>query len=278
MMFSTAKAAFLTDDQLRGMAPSVFADRPHDSRSERYSYIPTSRVVTALRGEGFQPVKVTTARVRDTGKLGFEKHMLRFRRSDAALAVGDVFPEIVLVNSHDGSTSYSIMAGLFRLACSNGMVVSAGSLAEEVKVRHSGNNIVDDVIEGSYRVLETSQSALEVAGDWARIELKPAEQMALATGAHHVRFADSDGEVSTPIRPDQFLTARRYDDRKNDLWTTFNRVQENTIKGGLRGVGRDAQGRTRRTSTKEVKGIDGNVNLNKALWKMAEMLAAAVGK
>lgn len=73
--------------------------------------------------------------------------------------------------------------------------------------------------------------------------------------------------------PDQFLAARRFDDRKNDLWTVFNRVQENTIKGGLRGVGQDANGHRRRTSTKEVKGIDGNINLNKALWKMAEHLA-----
>ena len=266
--------SFLSDEQLLQHAPSVFAEQAHVSRSNRYSYIPTSRVVTALRDEGFFPVKVTCSNVRDVSKRGFEKHMLRFRRTDAQLAVGDVFPEVVLVNSHDGSTSYNIMAGLFRLACSNGLVVPCSDATQEVSVRHTGRNIVDDVIEGSYRVLAESTAAIETSKQWGLIELNPHEQQALAVGAHHVRFADSHGEINTPIKPEQFLSARRYDDRKNDLWTVFNRVQENAIKGGLRGVVTDTNGRRRRTSTKEVKGIDGNVSINKALWKMAEFMAS----
>jgi len=268
-------ATFLENDQLRKMAPSVFADRPHDSRSSRYQYIPTARVVDALRDEGFMPVKVTTARTRDESRHGFEKHMIRFRRHDAIATVGDVLPEIVLVNSHDGSTSYNIMAGLFRLVCSNGLVIPQGELAE-CRIRHTGEQIIDDVIEGSYEVLSRSDIALETAQRWGQIQMKPSEQMALAIGAHHLRFADAEGQVETPIQPQQLLTARRWDDNKNDLWTTFNRVQENTIKGGLRGVGRDATGRRRRTTTREVKGIDGNINLNKALWKIAEHMAQTV--
>ena len=45
----------LSDDQIRRVAPSIFADAPHESRSERYSYIPTAAVLTELRKEGFQP-------------------------------------------------------------------------------------------------------------------------------------------------------------------------------------------------------------------------------
>ena len=45
----------LSDDQIRRVAPSIFADAPHESRSERYSYIPTAAVLTELRKEGFLP-------------------------------------------------------------------------------------------------------------------------------------------------------------------------------------------------------------------------------
>lgn len=263
---------FLSDDEIRRVAPSVFAESPHDVCSDRYTFIPTAAVLAGLRREGFQPVKVVTSRTRDETKKGFEKHMIRFRREDTQVVVGDVFPEVVLVNSHDRSTSYNLMAGLFRLACSNGLVVPQEELAQ-TRIRHTGDHIVDDVIEGSYRVLSESTEAIETAQTWGMIELSQPEQQALAIGAHHLRFADAHGNVETPIRPEQFLTPRRMEDDKNDLWTVFNRVQENAIKGGLRGVTRNARGRLRRTSTREVKGIDGNVNLNKALWLVAQHIA-----
>ncbi len=268
--------SFLENDQLAKYAPSIFAEAPHTSRSGRYAYIPTIKVVDALRNEGFAPVKVQAARVREDDRRGFEKHMIRFRRMDsiAGGAVGDVFPEVVLVNSHDGSTSYKLSAGLFRLVCSNGLVVGHG-VSEEVRICHQGKGIVDDVIEGSFRVLEQSKAAIEVANRWGRIELDKPEATALAIGAHHLRFADSDGVVETPIRPEQLLQPRRIADNGNDLWTTFNRIQENAIKGGLRGTAVADNGRRRRVSTREVKGIDGNLNLNRALWKMAEAMAAA---
>lgn len=265
---------FLSNDQIARMAPSVFAESAHESRSSRYQYIPTSKVVDGLRSEGFAPVRVQVSRVRDDGRKGFEKHMIRFRHVDSLVkSVGDVFPEIVLVNSHDGSTSYKLSAGLFRLVCSNGLVVSQGDI-DEVRVKHSGNRIVDDVIEGSYRVLNQSQIGVETASRWSQLQLTSDEANALAVGAHHVRFADADGVIDTPIQPSQLLASRRSDDRKSDLWTTFNRIQENVIRGGLHAYARDESGRRRRVSTREVKGIDGNINLNKALWKMAEHLAA----
>lgn len=263
---------FLSNDELRAKAPSIFAEQEHASRSDRYSFIPTINVVEGLRNEGFMPVKVQVARVGDTDRKGFEKHMIRFRQHDSIVKVGDVLPEVVLVNSHDGSTSYKLSAGLFRLVCSNGLVVPSGAM-EEVKVRHTGTNIVHDVIEGSFKVLSQSNEARETAGRWSQLQLTSDEQTALAIGAHHARFADAEGEIKTPIQPAQFLRARREDDRRADLWTTFNRIQENAIKGGLHGVELDTRGRRRRVTTREVKGIDGNLNLNKAIWKMAEHLA-----
>jgi hypothetical protein len=103
--------------------------------------------------------------------------------------------------------------------------------------------------------------------------MKPEASAALAEAAHVLRFADADGDINTPIRPDQLLIPRRRDDRANDLWTTFNVVQENVIKGGLSAMGRDANGRRRRTTTRQVNGIDQDVRLNKALFVLAERMA-----
>ena len=67
----------LSDDQIRAVAPSIFADTPHESRSERYSYIPTATVLTELRKEGFQPFMVCQTRVRNEDRRDYTKHMLR---------------------------------------------------------------------------------------------------------------------------------------------------------------------------------------------------------
>ena len=64
-----------------------------------------------------------------------------------------------------------------------------------------------------------------------------------------------------PITESQILQPRRFDDNHADLWSTFNRVQENLVKGGL--TGRSANGRQQRT--RPVQGIDQNVRLNRAL-------------
>jgi hypothetical protein len=279
---SMSSASFmpLSDEQMFKVAPSIFANNAHESRSSRYAHIPTVEVVNRLRENGFMPVKVVQSRVlasSDVTRKEFTKHMIRFRHTDYAntqLSVGQVFPEVVMVNSHDGSSSYQLSAGLFRLVCANGMVCGQGEL-DNVRVKHTGN-VISDVIDGSYRILDDSKKALFVAEQWGQKLLTETQQAALAVGAHHVRFADADGTINTPIQPAQLLRARRSDDMKNDLWTTFNRIQENVIKGGLHGIDRDPNGRPRRVSTREVKGIDGSVNLNKALWKMAEHLAANV--
>lgn len=93
----------------------------------------------------------------------------------------------------------------------------------------------------------------------------------------HISFR-YEGATNTPITPEQLLIPRRFDDRANDLWTTFNVAQENVIKGGLRGVQRDEEGmRVRRIKTRSVNGIDQDIKLNKALWLLAEKMAALKG-
>lgn len=262
----------LSMDEMRQYAPSIFAMDKHASRSDRYSYIPTLDVLNGLIREGFHPVSVRQSRARDADRRTHTKHMIRFRRTGEAFrAVGDTLPEIVLVNSHDGTSSYHLDAGLFRLVCLNGMVVSDGTFAS-VRVPHKGD-VVSKVIEGAYTVINESVKALEAPRQWSNIQLRGDEREAFAAAAHTLRFADAEGNVTTPIAPRQLLLPRRHADQDRDLWTTFNVVQENVIRGGLRGIRREQGRRSRRVSTREVTGIDQDVRLNKALWVLAEQMA-----
>lgn len=251
----------LSDDEIMRVAPSIFATEKHDSRSERYTYIPTSHILTALRNHGFQPFMVAQTNVRDTGKREHTKHMIRLRH--ASQINGTEANEIVLLNSHDGSSSYQMLAGQYRFVCANGMV--CGNTVDEVRVRHKGQ-IVDEVLEGAFDILDGFDLIREVKDDMKRITLSQEEQQLLATSALSLKYEPSDTKPA-PVTATDVLQARRYEDNKDDLWTTFNRLQENLVqRGGLRA--RSANGRTMRT--RPVVGIDQNVKLNKALWMLAE--------
>jgi hypothetical protein len=282
----------LTIDQLRHYAPSAFATEAHESRSNRYTYIPTSEVIAGLIREGFQPFKATQSRSRIEGKTEFTKHMIRFRHPDAFAKiqrVGDSVPEVVLINSHDGTSAYKLSAGLFRLVCSNGLMVS-DSTVEMLSVMHKGD-IVNQVIEGSFQIVGQSEKSLATAETWNQLALTAGDQGAFADAARELRFGDEEGEIKTPITAVDLLRPRRDEDAngpvgwrgyrtevapKQDLWHTFNVVQENVIKGGLHGryrAGVNGAMTNRRITTREVKGIDQDVKLNRALWMLAERMA-----
>ena len=265
--------SFLTDDQIRQYAPSAFAEQAHDSRSDRFAAIPTSHVITGMRREGFEVVMAGQARTRDVSRREFTKHLLRMRRVDAKAdaKVGDVFPEVVLVNANDGTSRYVLSAGLYRLICLNGMTVSERQAAS-VRVSHMGD-VVGKVIEGSFTVLDDSTRAIEHAREWSAIDLTPRESTAFAEAARVLRFGDAEGNVSSPITAEQLLEPHRRGDVGASLWQTFNRVQENVIKGGLRGIDRSIAGRTRHVTTRAVNGIDQDQRLNRSLWTLAENLA-----
>jgi hypothetical protein len=261
----------LTLDQIRRAAPSAFATEPYHDRSSRYAFIPTIAVVEGLRQYGFQPFAATQSVARNAAKQNYTKHMIRFRPANAAaITTGQRFPEVVLINSHDGSSRYKLMAGIFELICSNGLVI-ADSLIGSINVMHTGN-IVEEVASGSVQIVQHMPKAIDAVARWQQIQLSQAEQSALAEAAHVVRFADAEGKVATPIAPAQLLAPRRYADNGADLWSTFNRVQENVIRGGV-----TAHSAGRRTTTRAIKGIDQDVKLNRALWTLAEKMAAIKG-
>ncbi|WP_323016663.1 DUF932 domain-containing protein [Castellaniella sp.] len=252
----------LSDDQIHRVAPSIFAEAPHESRSQRYAYIPTATVLTELRKEGFQPFMVTQTRTRHEDRRDFTKHMIRLRHASQINARGEA-NEIILLNSHDGTSSYQMLAGMFRFVCSNGLV--CGDTVADVRVPHKGD-VAGQVIEGAYQVLHGFDRALESRESMQAITLDEGEAEVFARAALSLKYDDPDKPA--PITESQILMPRRFDDRRPDLWSVFNRTQENLTKGGLHG--RSANGR--RQQTRPVQGIDSDVRLNRALWLLADGL------
>ncbi|HYD60296.1 MAG TPA: DUF932 domain-containing protein [Noviherbaspirillum sp.] len=267
----------LTDDQIRHVAPSIFAEDKHASRSDRYAYIPTIEVLNGLRKEGFQPFMVCQSRVRDDAKREHAKHMIRLRHANQITA--QEADEIILLNSHDGTSSYQMLAGQFVFVCGNGLV--CGKTQNDVRVRHQGK-VVDAVIEGANVVLEGFDLVREQREGMKALQLNDGERAAFARAALELRYGGdepAEGEESSaapkafPITERQLLQPRRPAESGSDLWTTFNVVQENTIRGGL--YGRNASGK--RATTRAVTGIDQNVKLNRALWVLAEEMRRLKG-
>ncbi|EIM93469.1 hypothetical protein WQE_49523 [Paraburkholderia hospita] len=248
----------LSDEEIGEVAPSILAHSAHESRSDRYSHIPTVDVLDALRKEGFQPFMVCQTRVRDDGRRPYTKHMLRLRHADQIS--GSEANEIILLNSHDGTSSYQMLAGMFRFVCKNGIV--CGDNVSDIRVPHKGD-VVGQVIDGAFKVLDSFESAAQRRADMVGTVLDEGEQTAFARAALTLRY---DEDKPAPVTERQLLAPRRIEDRASDLWTTFNRVQENILRGGLHG--RNENGRA--TTTRAVTGIDQNIRLNRALWVLAD--------
>ncbi|WP_435956143.1 DUF932 domain-containing protein [Dryocola sp. BD626] len=257
------KERALTNEELMRHVPSVFSEEKHESRSDRYTYIPTITLLDNLRREGFQPFFACQTRARDTGKREHTKHMLRLRREGQIM--GKEVPEIILLNSHDGSSSYQMIPGMFRFVCANGMV--CGQSFGEIRVPHKGD-VVGKVIEGACEVLGIFDGVTESREEMRSITLKPDEQRLFAELALDWKYDGKGDGKHIPVTPDAVLNVRRHEDKSDDLWTTYQRVQENMIKGGI--TGRSAQGKRQRT--RAVTGIDGDVKLNRVLWEMAERM------
>lgn len=259
----------LDDDAIRAAAPSVFADAAHESRSARYAHIPTSEVLRGLRAEGFMPYEVRQGGSRDDAKRGFTKHLLRLRHAaDIEKQAGENVRELVLLNSHDGTSSYKLMSGIFRIVCSNGLIAAQDGL--EQRVAHTGD-VVGKVIEGAYTILGESEKVTHAIEDMRAITLSEEEQNIFAESALALRYEEGK---APEVAPYQVHRARRTADVGNDLWRTFNRTQETLINGGMHYTHHNANGARSRRESRPVNGIDGNVALNRALWVLADRMAA----
>ena len=264
---------------------SIVAEHEASTLTDRYRFLSTIGIVDVLAKEKWLPVSAQEQRVKAASREGFQKHMIRFRRQfDMVTRVGDVAPEIILVNSHDGFTKYNFMLGLFRLACLNGLIVSEAQFAS-IKVMHL-ENVGDAAIEASYEMVKAIPNLIDRVDEYKAIELKPIEQEAFAESALVLKYGSDDSRLirdgsNAEIGPRSFnipalLSPRRDEDRTPNLWNTYNVVQEKMVKGNDFGrtTRQQANGSfTHRRKVQGIKGIDENLRINRGLWHLMEKMA-----
>ena len=268
----------LSTDELRRIAPSVFAETARPGVSNRYTFVSTAQVVELLDAEGWSPVRASQQRVRLENREGFQMHELRFARrvdlESEAFAVGDTRPELILQNAHDGTRAYRIDAGLYRLVCRNGLTVADAQFAH-VAIRHLDVS-AEKFVAAAHAVAEGTLRVLEVVARWQSVQLSKPARQEFARQAIALRW-DPEQTATRLLTPDKLLAAVRYGDRATDLWTTFNVVQENLCRGGIRYAGHvpAAAGAIFpthfvRNTTRAVASLTEGQKLNKALWGLAE--------
>ena len=255
----------LSTDDIRVLAPAVFAPSAHERMSPKYTFIPTERVLNGLLQAGFVPVDARQTHTRRNHPM-YARHIVRLRRRFETVDLRDAIPEVVFLNSHDGTSAYQIRLGLYRVVCTNGLIVSRGAFPAWC-VSHRGD-IVDEVVAGALELSERfEQLALRVERMEGR-HLAKDEQLRLAEQALALRYADP---LQAGMTPAQLLCCRRVGDARDDLWTIFNRVQENVLQGGL--IRRSPTGRLVRS--RRITSIREDVRLNGALWDLAEGMLEA---
>lgn len=253
---------------------TINADRERQGLSSKYAFVPTMQVVKVMEASGWRPVIAQEQRCNNEGRIGFQRHLIRFRQEGAPLIVEKdmIFPEIVLSNSHDGLASFRIMAGLFRVVCCNGLTV-ADSTFQTMSIRHMGyaDAKVKDAIEN---LCDTIPMITDRVKEFQAIELTKDEQGVFAHAALIAKYGDID-------KPDEDGNKRAFDvprllapvrtqDVTSTLWNTYNTVQEKLVKGAR--IERNVNS-YRMKKARGINSIQENTRVNQALWALTEKMA-----
>lgn len=248
---------------------SALATHASPRMSERYGFIPTHEIVDAFSRDGWVLTKGTEAKVRNDARQGLQRHLLRFaHESQLTLGIKERI-ETILINSHDGTSSLQIGAGIFRMACANGIVVADSTVAS-IRLGHHKLGI-DTVLNSAHTILGQAQNVSEVIECWKGTPISADDAFHLAEQGIKLRWPDAETQ---PVSPTVVaFSVNRLDDVGSDLWTVFNRVQENVIRGGQQDASRMTAFGKRFRATRSVKSLTEDVRINKGLWEIASQFA-----
>lgn len=243
---------------------AVLQPSAHPDRSQRYAHVNSREVVKALEGEGYtvHGVSVTATRNKNRDPL-YARHQVLLRHPDLRQIEG-ITPQIIFVNSHDGTSSAEIRQGMWRQVCSNGLV--SWMTTDMMRVRHSGA-AAQKVLEKVQSLARATQPLFDKIERWAQIELNKAQRAQFARLGAMIRWGDP---ARFPV--EALLAPRRAEDDSGSLWAVFNRVQENAVRGGMLGLSRSGRSATARPLSE----INANNNFNADLWRLAEDFAEAM--
>lgn len=256
---------------------AVNALSPAAHVSEKYAFVSTTRALDVLRAYGWFPVQATEARTRKEALQGFQKHTVRLANENynRSMEVGSTVPQILLTNSHGGSSAFDLSIGLFEKICSNGLIVQRENMGD-IRVTHRG--YADQYMEDALRaILPHIEPTLEQTEKFKQLGLTRDERVAFAEAAIELRWNGEEFAVD----PAAMIIPSRHQERATEdkLWTNLNVVQERIINGGVnqRDVRNGSKTFGRQRRSRAVNGLDENTRLNRALWVLAEKMAELKG-
>ena len=259
MLANLSTIETISKEQVKQVAPSVFTKHGSSTVSEKYSHIPTERVLDDMSALGWNVVDAKEIKSRKN--QGFQKHMLVFANPEIVIegADGDtVFPRILLTNSHDGKNAFTFQAGLFRLVCSNGLVIADEQFGK-MKIRHMGYDF-EALQQLITEMVEKLPLTVESMNQFKSKQLSEDQKQQFALEALGLRF---DTENKT-FNVQDFLTPTRKQDSGNDLWSVFNLVQEKLVNGMF-----DYSSASKTRKARRIKNFQQDVALNTELYKLA---------
>ena len=242
-----------TLDQIKTIAPSVFTTEKAPHLTDKYIQTPTSRVVEDLMSLGWEVTKAQEVKARK-GK-GFQKHMIVFRNPNITIKGkdgDDSFPQILLTNSHDGKAAFNFRVGIFRLVCSNGLVVADADFSN-VSIRHI-NYTFESLQTRVAEMIAKLPKLVQKINLFKSTELDESQMQEFATKAMQLR-------TKQKVNIMDVLAVDRPQDAGNDLWVVFNRIQEKLTGGSYRAGKRKAR---------SIKNFQKDIELNEQLFELAE--------
>jgi hypothetical protein len=273
--FNKGLDSYLTKDQLRKICPVAFKEAPtNPSVTDKYLFVNTETIIDDLAKLGWKPVTAAMRKNREKDTI-FSKHMVSFQNPDIMIKStdgDDSFPRIIMTNSHDGLQAFKFSVGIFRLVCSNGLVI-ADEKFSDFKIRHKGYTFSElrDVVAQAVKDLPNK---VEVLNKMKNKILTQDEKQKLALDAMLIRAGitpDSnkakDFEYDSETIQD-ILVAKRKEDIGDNLWTVFNVIQEKIIRGEFHAALKGAKVR----KVRKIKSFEKDLEVNKQLFKLATSL------
>ena len=275
MLNFKGEQTYMNKEQLRELCPLAFAEAPtNPDVSGKYLFVNTETIVDDLDKLGWKPVQAAQRKSRGNGTI-FSKHMVAFQNPDIKIkgeGGDDSFPRIIMTNSHDGMQAFKFSVGIFRLVCSNGLVV-ADEQFSEFKIKHKGYTF-GELREVVNQAVEDLPNKVQVLNDMKNRTLTQDEKNKLALDAMLIRANITPGsEKAKEFNYDEetiedILDPKRDEDKGDDLWRVFNVIQEKITQGDFHAALTGAKVR----KVRKIKSFEKDLKVNKELFKLATNL------
>ena len=275
MLNFKGEQTYMNKEQLRELCPLAFAEAPtNPDVSGKYLFVNTETIVDDLDKLGWKPVQAAQRKSRGNGTI-FSKHMVAFQNPDIKIkgeGGDDSFPRIIMTNSHDGMQAFKFSVGIFRLVCSNGLVV-ADEQFSEFKIKHKGYTF-GELREVVNQAVEDLPNKVQVLNDMKNRTLTQNEKNKLALDAMLIRANITPGsEKANEFNYDDetiedILDPKRDEDKGDDLWRVFNVIQEKITQGDFHAALTGAKVR----KVRKIKSFEKDLKVNKELFKLATNL------